>query len=398
MLARLREMDDDIYAKASFGAGVFFVVFYVGYLAGTHPPYDAFGYLIGRDFVNTWMGAQAALHGEVHRLFDFPVYSEYLHAVFPTLPKHNWSYPPDLLLFIWPFAFLPYLGAYALWCAAGLGVYLGVAHRLGISKKGLVFLLVGPAVAINLFAGQNGFFTAALLIGGLSLLDRRPLAAGICFGLLTIKPQLGLLIPLALLLEGRWRTIAAASVTFATLFVVTCAVFGVSVWSDYFALAVPFQTQVMNHGSGMIPVMMPTAFMNARVVGLPHTIAFYVQLPFTLLAMAAVVWTFIRRRDPVLSRAVLVTAIFVVTPYAFNYDMAVFGWLVWTLRERFSAPGDTRLLLIVWTLPVTEMLMGLAHLPGSALVLPALLLRLVWMLKHDEEAAVGLKAPAPAAA
>lgn len=387
MLHRLKQLDDDLYAKATFAAAVFFVVFYLGYLAGTHPPYDSFGYLIGRDFVNDWMGARAVLHGDVHRLFDFPVYSKYLHSVFPTLPEHNWSYPPDVLLFVWPLGFLPYLSAYILWCALGIGVYLGTACRLGCTKKDLVFLLVSPAVAINLFAGQNGFFTAALLIAGLTILDRRPFVAGICFGVLTLKPQLGLLIPLALLLEARWRTIFSAAATFATLFAATCAVFGTAVWRDYFTLAVPFQEHVLKYGSELMPIMMPTPFMNARVMGLPHTVAFYVQLPFTLLAAAAVIWTFMRRRDPVLSRALLVTAGFVATPYVFNYDMVVFGWTVWSLRERFAAPNDARLLLLVWTLPVTVMMLGLAHLPGSALVLPALLLRLVWMLKRQHAAA-----------
>ncbi len=386
ILDRLKKYDDDIYAKATFAAAVFFVVFYVGYLLNTHPPRDAFGYMIGRDFVNDWMGARAVLGGEIHQLFDHNLYVHYLHTVLPGLPRHNWSYPPDILLFIWPLGFLPYIPAYFLWCAAGLGAYLYASCRGGCTKKDVFFLFVCPAVVVNLFAGQNGFFSAAFLIGGFTLLDRRPIVAGICFGLLTLKPQLGLLIPLALVLEGRWRTIFAAAATFAGLFAVSCAVFGFSAWSEYFRLAVPFQEQVMKYGTALMPMMMPTPFMNMRVMHFSYHVATWVQAPFTLFAIAAVAWTFAKRRDPLLSRAVLITAGFVVTPYVFNYDMVVFGWLVWTLRPRFTEARDAKLLLAVWSLPVTVMVVGLFGIPGTALVLTAFLVRLLWMLKCQEPA------------
>ena len=76
----------------------------------------------------------------------------------------------------------------------------------------MLFLAVAPGVAVNVFFGQNGFLTAALLIGGLVNLDRRPILSGILFGMLTIKPQFGLLLPVLLLITGRWRVIAAAVV------------------------------------------------------------------------------------------------------------------------------------------------------------------------------------------
>ena len=59
-------------------------------------------------------------------------------------------------------------------------------------------------------AGQNGFLTAALIGGTLGLLERRPALAGVCLGLLTYKPQFGLLFPIVLIADRRWRTIAVA--------------------------------------------------------------------------------------------------------------------------------------------------------------------------------------------
>jgi arabinofuranan 3-O-arabinosyltransferase len=43
------------------------------------------------------------------------------------------------------------------------------------------------------------------------LLERHPALAGICLGLLTYKPQFGLLFPIVLIADRRWLTIAVAA-------------------------------------------------------------------------------------------------------------------------------------------------------------------------------------------
>jgi alpha-1,2-mannosyltransferase len=141
-------------------------------------------------------------------------------------------------------------------------------------------------------------------------------------------------------------------------------------------------------------MMMPTVFMNARIAHLPLDVAWALQGAASLAAVAAVVWTYWRRRDPVLSVALFVTATFVVTPYAFNYDMVVFGWVIALLRERGGEPFDDRLAMAVWTLPVTAMLLGLFGIPGSAAVLAAFAVRLLWRLKIGEAARAAPADPA----
>ena len=136
--------------------------------------------------------------------------------------------------------------------------------------------------------------------------------------------------------------------------------------------------------------MMPTVFMNARVAHLPIPVAWALQAVMSALAVAAVCWTFWRPRDETLSIALFVTASFLVTPYAFNYDMVVFGWVIALLRDigavhELGRRGD-RLAMLVWTLPVTT-LIGLAGIPGSSLVLAAFAARLLWRLSTASEMA-----------
>jgi alpha-1,2-mannosyltransferase len=378
---------DDIYKKMAVAATVFAVIFEAGYLATSAPPYDRFGYLIGRDFVSTWMGAHSALAGGPAAWFDFDTYNAALAARFnPAFPHHSWSYPPHLLLLIWPLAFLPYLPAYLVWCALGMALYVLAASEGGRRRERLFMLAVAPAAWLNIFTGQNGFLTSALMIGGLAQLGRRPILSGICFGLLTIKPQLGLLLPVMLVLTGQWRAILAAIATVVVLVVATGLMFGFEIWPEYFRLVPPVLSAILAEGQGLFTIMMPTVFMNARIAHLPLDVAWALQIATSLAAVAAVVWTYWRRRDPVLSVALFVTATFLVTPYAFNYDMVVFGWVIALLRERGGEPLDDRLAMAVWTLPVTAMLLGLFGIPGSAAVLAAFAARLLWRLKTGEAA------------
>lgn len=394
---------EELYGKMTVAAAVFAAVFEIGYFINTHPPFDALGYLIGRDFVNSWMGARAAIGGNPAAWFDFETYNAALRALFgANFPEHNWSYPPHLLLFTWPLAYLPYLAAYGMWCAIGYAVYLLVATRAEKRLTHLVMFALAPAALVNIFAGQNGFFTAALMIGGLSLMDRRPVAAGILFALLTVKPQLGLLVPLMLLLTARWRCLIAASVSTLLIAGVTAAIFGAQVWIDYVKVAMPMQQIVLTHGSGIFPAMMPTAFMNARIAQLPLEWCWAIQAVVSVAAIAAVIWTFRTPRDRTLSLALFVTASFLVTPYAFNYDMVVFTFVVMMVRDHEgSGIKDHRLALAVWVLPVTTILLGLANIPVSSLVLMAFAARLLWRLAHQgapEKAGVASAMPVSAAA
>jgi alpha-1,2-mannosyltransferase len=149
--------------------------------------------------------------------------------------------------------------------------------------------------------------------------------------------------------------------------VLTTAIFGTSVWLDYFTLAAPFQNLVLQHGSGLMLVMMPTVFINARLVGLPLDIAWTLQALMSGAAIAATVWTFRCRRDPLLSTAMLLVSLLLVTPYAFNYDMAALTVILVKLRER-ADPAGNWLILALWLMPITMMLDFLPKVPGSALV------------------------------
>ena len=89
------------------------------------------------------------------------------------------------------------------------------------------------------------------------------------------------------------------------------------------------------------------------------------------------------RRDAVLSKALFVTATFLVTPYAFNYDMVVFSWVIIKLMDRNdNEPLDWVLMLALWATPFLTVPLGIAGLPLSFLPLVALGARLLWRMRY----------------
>jgi alpha-1,2-mannosyltransferase len=393
---------DELYAKWTVGAAVFFVMLEIAYLTfGGLPPtlrpwVDATHFVLGRDFLNTWMGARSVFEGGPATWFDAQTYNAALRQVLGApYPEHYWSYPPHVLLFIWPLGLLPYLPAYLAWCVVGIALYL-FACSGAIRRDRLVFAAVAPAVAVCIFFGQNGFYTAALLIGGLLCIERRPVLAGALFGILTVKPQLGLLLPVMLLLERRWLAIAAALVTTACLIAVTALLFGPDIWLAFWHKVVPQQQWLTAHGDGLLLLMVGSVFYGARLMHLPEGVAWAMQGIVAAIAIAAVIWAFWQRRDRALSLCLLVSATFLVTPYILNYDMVVLAFVVALLRERpDNTMADHWLLLAVWTLPVAMMLAGAAFIPLAPIVLIGLTCRLIWRLAQAEAHAAQ---PAPSEA
>src|SRR6476620_6417894 len=103
-----------------------------------------------------------------------------------------------------------------------------VGHRFG-----QIFAIALPMVLINTMVGQNGFLTAALIGGTLYLIPIRLVLAGICLGLLSYKPQYGLLFPLVLIAASHWRVFFSAGATAILLAFVSWLAFGTESWQAF---------------------------------------------------------------------------------------------------------------------------------------------------------------------
>ena len=263
---------------------------------------DLQGRPIGTDFSNVYAAGTYVLEGNFQAPFDSVQQFAREQAIFGEATQfYGWHYPPYFLFVAAALAWMPYGLALFVWQAITLGLYLlairailkAFAPQGGATASAdplwLVLALAFPAVLINVGHGHNGFLTAALLGGGLVILDRRPLIAGILFGLMAYKPQFGLMIPIALAAGGYWRSFAAAAATAVLLTLVTTLVFGVQVWHAFLVGAEFTRTVVLEQGdTGWHKIQ--SIFSWARMWGAPVPLAYAIQGTATLVLAMASAW------------------------------------------------------------------------------------------------------------
>ena len=93
---------------------------------------------------------------------------------------------------------------------------------------------------------------------------------------------------------------------------------------------------VMTHWRGEFLYMMPGVFGAARSLGAQPAMAFDVQLVVSLVAAAALIALLLRQRDPLERAGAVFIGNFLVSPYAFNYDMGAMSVVAACLALRAS--------------------------------------------------------------
>jgi hypothetical protein len=285
---------------------------------------DAQGRPIANDFVNVYAAGKLVDASEAAAAYDWPVHkAAEIGAVGHDFANYyGWHYPPTFLFVAAALATLPYLAALLVWLVATLIAYAAsVAAILG-SRAGIALALGFPAALWNVTAGQNGFLTATLIGGTLGLLERHPALAGVCLGLLTYKPQFGLLFPIVLIAERRLLTIAVAAAVAAALGAASWLAFGTASWAA-FIHATPAISHAALRDGAIGFARMQSPFGLVRTLGGGEALAWTVQAAATLsLALAlALMWRSRAAYD--LKAAALAAGALVATPYVFTYDLVV---------------------------------------------------------------------------
>ncbi len=322
------------------------------------------GQVPGRDFANTWTGARLMLDGRVASIFDPPAYAAALKAAWPSLTAlQSYSYPPSILpLTAWLGA-LPYPVALAAWSALGLVAMLLSAWPVSRDPRVALALATSPAALMCLAMGQTGLVTSALLVGGLRLSNSRPWLAGLIIGLATFKPQLGILVPVALLAAGRWRTVAGAAASAAGLAAIALAMTGPAGWWLYVARTVPYQGVIFRASHGLWLAMTPSPLATALTAGIGGTLAASLQIIATIASACIVAALFRRRRQAPISAmdlAVLFGLSAIAAPYSFNYDLPglTVALLLVALQQPEQRDIQTRRIggFVLWSAPITMVL------------------------------------------
>jgi hypothetical protein len=351
---------------------------------------DPAGHPIGADFTDPWSASWLTLHGGPAVAYDVAgLWSVERFAVAdPAAGFAGFHYPPMYLLVVMPLALLPYAWSLIIWTVANFAAYLGVMWKVEPERDALWLAVAFPGALVNLTNGQNGFLTLALLGTALLTVERRPIVAGVLFGLMSYKPQYGILVPIflavnstssgqSLLSRDRWRTIGAAALTVVLFAAASLAMFGEKTWRAFFS-SISFTRHVVLEQGGSGFEKLQSTFAAARLLGFGVHTAYGFQLAVSLIAMAALIWICRRTAKFELQAAALVTGILLATPYMMDYDLVLLAlpiaWIAIEGRRGGFMPWEKSLMVLVWTLPLfARSLAGAAMIPITPIAMLLLL-------------------------
>jgi len=336
--------------------------------------------LPGRDFLLFWTSARAVQEGYSPYDLAFQAATQQANGWDvgrERMPFNPYSYPPWLAISLWPLARLPYATALHIWLAlsivafaSALMILARAASRSSSIRPALTVLLFGftflPALN-GLSVGQLNLALFAALAGVVWGLERRmDWLAGVCMGLLLVKPHIGIVIvfvtSVGLVVHRRVRPLLWAGATVGVCLLMSFAV--TPGWIDAMLSSFDKFTALTGWTFPLNGYQdNPTAYAVARV-SLESD-----RVTFILLAAAlASLFLFLIRslrlgEKPSLQwfSAAAGVAVFLFAPYARAYDLTLLLWpmIYFVFTRELHAPAWLRLGLglALYAMPVVLVLL-----------------------------------------
>lgn len=206
---------------------------------------DRVGRFKGPDYIQFYVMGSLAVDGRLGALYDADAHlAEGRRRVHPDLPLYA-AYPnygPQVALAFAPLAVLPFAASLAVFLALmtacyGLSVWLLWRECDALRTHGWLVALLAAASPLFWNVTRYGQASAIPLLlwtlGFVALRRKRAFAAGLAIGCLAFKPQLGIVLGVALLAARQWRAVAGAAVAVAGQLAVAWAAAGSSVLAQY---------------------------------------------------------------------------------------------------------------------------------------------------------------------
>jgi hypothetical protein len=342
--------------------------------------YDPTGLGIPTDFVNVWAAGRLVLDGVPAQAYDWDIQKRIEVALLGQdfIGYFAWHYPPPFLFVASLLAHFPYTVAFIGWVSVSFLPYLAVMRAIVGRSFGLLLAIGFPMVFNNTLVGQNGFLTAALIGGTLYLIPVRPVLAGICLGLLSYKPQYGLLFPLVLIAASHWTVFFAAGATAVTIAFASWLAFGTESWQAFFHWMPTFSQAFLTEGKATW-WKLQSLFSLVRYFGGSESLAWGFHWVLTASVATGLVVMWRSRVNYSLKAAALAAGTLLTTPYLFMYDMMVLAIPVAFLVRiglasgfrRYELPALGCALALIVSFVFTGIPVGL----GATLIVAALVLR-----------------------
>jgi alpha-1,2-mannosyltransferase len=316
---------------------------------------------LGADWVIFQAAARAFFTGDLSRIYDqawitSATNSQFAYWLSEPLPFPLFPYPPVFLLLVLPFAKLSAGVSLLLSQLVQFAALAWALRKLAPDKPYLFFLvgaLLAPAAANNVLAGSNAVLVAALIVGGVALLQTKPMLAGALLGGVIFKPQFFVLLPLALIAARQGRALTGMTASAVALILLSAALFGPSLWLDWFNVYLHPQAVAGVNGTDWGHSWDESVSTCLMLLGVPKTLATVAQVVAASIAAVAV-WRAFRAGHPA-RLAVLLCAALLASPHVSNYDLillAITALLAVRALPESSRPLALILPLAAWIAPL----------------------------------------------
>ena len=280
------------------------------------------GRLRSIDFCWIWVSGNLANSSNPALVYDPIAFTAAQITLLGTNECHflHFSYPPTVLFFTYLFGLLPYVTAFAVWICATIVLYLVAVYAIIPRPAAVILALTPMAVPVNILFGHNGFLTAGLIGLSLVFMERRPWLAGILFGLLTYKPQFGVLFPLALLASRNWRTLCWATASSVVVSAAAAAAFGYQGWPSFIDLLWHRNSTLSPDG---VELELDSIYGLLYWAGISTWLSWTVHLAVAIIVAIAVCAVWAKPIPHSLKAAILCIGALTVTPYVLRYDLCI---------------------------------------------------------------------------
>jgi hypothetical protein len=281
--------------------------------------------------------------------------------------------PPFYAAILKPLAWLPFLGAYALFTCLSLASYIWFAARFTKECPALPFLsAISIPFLADLTAGQDAAFMLAILGTAILLArDKNDLTAGLILSLCSFKFHLFLFVPVLLLIKKRWHMIAGGVVGAVALAGVGTIVDGPSAWISWVNI---LRDPWINPGAGGMP----------NLHGLVAALGLHPSWEAILIGTVSLLFlwmTFHIDNFELLFAASLVCGLLVSFHSTIVDDLVLFPVLILVLNSSQSVPLRAAAALILTPIPYFLVLAG----PPYSALLPICLLLMLGGMAWDPQ-------------
>ena len=356
--SRLLEFEDQIFTHRRFrlwscGVAVAYAIsiiiwwgIYKGKLIVTPD-----GRLPSIDFCWIWITGNFAASGNAAQIYDHTVFLAAHDTFFPPGECSFLSffdYPPSFFFLTYPLGLLPYFSAFVVWIVATFVIYEMAIYAIIWRPVALIAAVAPSAVLKNIQLGHNGFLTAGLIGLSLATIERRPWLSGIFVGLLTYKPQFGVLFPLALLASRNWRALSSAIASSLAIVLTTAIGFGYQTWRSFIGSL--FNRNASLSPDGEIELKLQSVYGLINWTGADASVSWSVFLGIALIVALATCTVWAKSIPHSLKAAFLCTGSVIVSPYVLPYDLCILSiavaFLVKDGLARGFLPGERTSILI----------------------------------------------------